>query len=283
MKKKLITPAVAAIVSASAALLSCSAVLAGGPQEMVIMAPSPFDGFYLGGSGSFHLTGFDIDGDLNFVNTVGIPFTFPLASQSGGDSSTDAYGGIRGGFGRVFMRRWYAGVEGFADFGTATGSISNTALPSAPLGTTANLTNKGQVGTDWGVAARLGVLLSPTTLAYAKLGAEWADVKAQISDSESLFGFSFGPFFASSNSSNQSGFLWGFGLEQFVWRDVVSVFAEYTYVSLGSTSTTGAFNFLPNFVPDTTAFIGPQATNKVSANISSFAGGLNFHFGQRWL
>lgn len=286
MKKKLI------FSTAIAALFSASAVLAGGP-EMVVMAPSPFDGFYLGGSGSFHQTGFDIDSNVNIFSNIGIiPFTIPFANQNGGDSSTDAYYGVRGGWGRVFMNRWYAGIEGFADFGNANGSITNSTSPAAALafltpvvlGTSTSLTNSARVGNDWGVAARLGILLSPTTLGYAKLGAEWANVKASVNSGATVFGFPLGPLFSGSNSSDESGFLWGFGVEQFIWRDVVSLFAEYTFVSVGSVSTSNGLNFAGIFEtffnPD--AFSGLLANNTVSADISSFTGGLNFHFGRNW-
>lgn len=260
--------------TAFAALLSSSAVFAGGP-DMMIMPPSPFNGFYIGGSGSFHHTGFENDSNLNLVNNgfFFTPFNVTLASQNGGDTSTDGYYGVRGGWGKVFMNRWYAGVEGFADFGNADGSTSTTLLPTVANGLT--ITNSDHVGTDWGVAARLGMLLSPTTLAYAKLGAEWADVESSVSSN--LFGNTL--FLNSSDSNNESGFLWGFGLEQFIWKNMVSLFAEYTYVSLGSVSSTASFNL----VNPADGFFGFTATNTVTADISSFTGGLNFHFGEDWI
>lgn len=280
MKKSLI------FSTAFSALLSASAVFAGGP-EVIMMPESPFNGFYIGGDGSFHHTGFETSSNVNLVSNItggrfifALPFSVPLATQSGGNTSTDGYYGVHGGWGKVFMNRWYAGIEGFADFGNADGSVTTTVLPTINGG--ASITNSGHVGTDWGVAARLGILLSPTTLGYAKLGAEWADVQSSISSTN--FNQFVNPILSSSSSSNQSGFLWGFGVEQFVWKNMVSLFAEYTYVTLGSQSTTASFNLLPtnNRFPQGT-FFGPQATNSVTADISSFTGGLNVHFGEDWL
>lgn len=268
MKKKLIYS------TAIAALLSASAVLAGGP-EMVVVAPSPFDGFYIGGDGSFHHTGFDINGSLdNVVNNNGIVTTTTLATQNGGDSDTTGYYGVNGGWGKVFMQRWYAGVLGFADFGNSDGSISNTVLPGFPF--TLNLTNSSHIGTTYGVAAKLGRLFSPTTLGYALLGAEWADVRSSVDVSFVNNNGQQTNIASDSNSSTQASFLWGFGVEQFVWRDVVSLFAQYTYANFGTATASDQltyFNFR-NF----SASLG--FNNSSSADLSSFTGGLEFHFGR---
>ena len=84
MKKKLISS------TAIAVLFSASAVLAGGP-EMVIVGPSPFDGFYVGGFGSFQQVGNDIDGQADLVlnknkHNENETTTFKIATQSGGGS-----------------------------------------------------------------------------------------------------------------------------------------------------------------------------------------------------
>lgn len=276
MKKKLIYS------TAIAALFSASAVLAGGP-EMVVMPPSPFDGFYVGGSIGYHHTGFDMTGNLDFVQNV-LPFfpaTINLADQNGGDSANSAYGGVHGGWGRVFAHRYYAGIEGFGDFGSNSGSITTNVVTLPFLaGPLLTVTNSAKVGDDWGVAARLGILLSPTTLAYAKLGVEWADLSSTVSTS--VLGTPLTRLPATTSSSSSSGFLWGFGVEQFVWRDLVSVFAEYTYVNLGSVSTTSSWNFLPGFFFPPPNFFGVQISNNSSADVSSFTGGLNIHFGRNW-
>lgn len=274
MKKKLIYS------TAIAALFSASAVLAGGP-EMVVVAPSPFDGFYVGGDGSFHHTGFDIDGSLdNVFNNNGVVTTTNLATQNGGDSDTTGYYGVNGGWGKVFMNRWYAGVIGFADFGNADGSISNTTQinPFSNNSSSVNLTNSAHIGTTYGVAAKLGVLLSQTTLGYALLGAEWADVKSTVS---STFVNSAGQvtniFPSTSNSSTNASFLWGFGVDQFFWRDVLSVFAQYTYANFDSVNANGQVLVFNNDRRNMSEFL--SFNNNSSADVSAFTGGLEFHFG----
>jgi opacity protein-like surface antigen len=277
MKKKLIYS------TAVAALFSASAIFAGGP-EMVIAAPSPFDGFYVGGTIGLHQTGFDIDGSTDFVlNAFGFNNTLRVASLNGGASDTDAYYGVRGGWGKTFMNRWYGGIEGFAEFGHANGDVTST---TNGFFFTNTFTNSAEVSTTWGVAARLGILLSPTTLAYAKLGAEWADLEACINGNVTS------PFFRNFNSNyangcdsdNKAGFLWGFGAEQFVWSDVVSLFAEFTHTSIGSATTNSPFSILPGFVArDSDSFVGFVFSNSVNTEISQFTGGINFHFRTNWL
>jgi len=272
MKKKLIFVA---------ALFCGSTALAGGP-EMIVVAPSPFNGFYVGGSGSFHQTGFTIDSQTNFVVQdvpSGATSTFVLQTTSGGDTQTDGYYGVRGGWGRVFANRWYAGIEGFGEFGTAKGNVTTTYFPDTPFAIVQD--NDAQVDDDWGVAARLGILLSPTTLGYAKLGAEWAKVKSSI-EQTAMDGTTV--LVNQSTSNTESGFLWGFGVEQFVFKDIVSLFAEYTYTSLGGVTDTSVVNLNDDhdhYHPE--HLFSLTFSNNSTPEISALTGGLNVHFGQNWL
>ncbi len=276
MKKKLISS------TAIALLFSASAVFAGGP-EMVIVGPSPFDGFFIGGFGSFHQVGFDIDGSTVVVkNKNNKTTTHTLATQDGGDTDTTGYYGVRGGWGKVFMNRWYAGVEGFAEFGNADGDISTTVFPSAnSTNGSINFTNSARINTDYGVNARLGALLSPTTLGYAILGAEWANVKACVNGTTDGGNST---FVSSCNSETKPGFLWGFGAEQMIWRSV-SIFAQYTYVDLQSVSVSSTDNMDSHHDDGVSAGdcdhekSGIQFNNSVKTQISAFTGGLIFRFG----
>lgn len=272
------------LIPAIIALFSASAAVAGGP-EMVIMAPSPFDGFYLGGNVSFNHTGFDIDSDTALItSTVSTFTTLPQTALDGGDSSTDAYYGIRGGWGRVYMNRWYGGIEGFASFGNANGNID---LDTFNFGdedeVTASVDLSGHIGTQYGVAGRLGVLLSPTTLAYAKLGAVWASVKASVDAEIVNEETGLVTELADGSSSNtEAAFLWGFGVEQFIYKNAVSLFAEFTYASFGTTTNT-VQQILTQDAVNPNIFTAEQTTTSVSADVSTFTGGLNFHFGRDWI
>ncbi len=281
MKKKLISS------TAIALLFSASAVLAGGP-EMVIVGPSPFDGFYLGGFGSFQQVGNDIDGQANLVITQknSTTTTYKLATQNGGDTDSTGYYGVHGGWGKVFMNRWYGAVEGFAAFGDANNSVTTTVYPEIfSTNNSVTFTNSARVETNWGVNARLGALLSPTTLGYAILGAEWATVKACINGSANTVNGGSSTFVDSCNTSSQPGFLWGFGAEQMIWRNV-SIFAQYTYVNLQNTTVSTMNNFNSHNNDGVAGSgdcdhekSGTQFSNTVSTEISAFTGGLNIHFG----
>lgn len=275
MKKKLISS------TAIALLFSASAVLAGGP-EMVIVGPSPFDGFYLGGFGSFQQVGFDIDGQTDLVvNKKNQTSTFVLATQDGGDTDSTGYGGVLGGWGKVFMNRWYAAVEGFAAFGDADGDVTTTIYPSTTTTSDAiTFTNSARVNTNWGVDARLGALLSPTTLGYAILGAEWANIKACINGTTNGGDTS---FVNNCNSESKPGFLWGFGAEQMVWKNV-SLFAQYTYVNLQSVTVSTSNNMDSNHDRDSVGDCDHDKSaikfsNTVKAEISAFTGGIIVRFG----
>jgi opacity protein-like surface antigen len=288
MKKKLISS------TAIALLFSASAVFAGGP-EMVIVGPSPFDGFYVGGFGSFQQTGFDIDGQTDFVkNKDNKTTTHTLATQSGGDTDSSGYYGVRGGWGKVFMNRWYGGVEGFAAFGNAKGSISTTVFPAEHSDHNSDhdsdhdsdrdsttFTNSARVNTNWGVDARLGTLLSPTTLAYAILGAEWVNIKACV-DGTADGGDT--TFVNGCNSESKPGFLWGFGAEQMIWKNV-SLFAQYTYVNPQKVTVNVSNNVHDDHGGDTVGDCDHdnkssiRFSNTVKSEISAFTGGVNIRFG----
>lgn len=272
-------------LAAFAALFSASA-FAGGP-EMLLPAPNPFDGFFIGGTVSLNQTGYEIDSSLQKFRTKrncskkspGLTTTTTIASQDGGDTDTEVYGGVRGGWGKTFRGRWYGAVEGFGSFGNSDGDISTTLFPGS-TSFSLTQTNDAHVGSQWGVDAKLGLLLSPTTLAYTRLGVIWADVEATIDVNQTVasdapFAPASGNIIDASNQKNQSAFLWGFGLEQFVWGDMVSIFAEYTHANFNSVSVSAQ---LPATTEDFQPSNGIILNNSVKPELSTFTGGVNFHF-----
>ena len=200
-------------------------------------------------------------------------------------ADSTGYYGIHGGWGKVFMNRWYGGIEGFAAFGNADNSVSTTVFPEiTSTSTSVTFTNSASVKTNWGVDARLGTLLSPTTLGYAILGAEWATVKACINGTVNTVNGGNSSFVDSCSSESKPGFLWGFGAEQLVWRNV-SIFAQYTYTELQDVTTSTMNNFkFPNGGDnsgdcDHNNKSGIKFSNTVSTEISAFTGGVNVRFG----
>ena len=126
---------------------------------------------------------------------------------------------------------------------------------------------------DWGIGLKPGILLSEKTLGYAKFAASWARLKSDTTFSGTApiglldqhqdinldngrNNFQNNNEFSSNNCNNNQhhshgrngerdcdvnghntqtkvGFLWGLGVERFVYRNLVSVGAEYTYVKYG--------------------------------------------------
>jgi len=285
MNKKLICTA------AVAALFSASAVFAGAP-DTVMPAPNAFDGFYLGATGSFHHTSFttknNTDLFLNNVPVLDLPLTVtaPILTQNNGGDSTDLFGGFQGGFGKTFNHRWYAGVVGFAEFGDASQTSTTVLLPTLAGILDVSRSTKASVSSDYGVAFKPGVLLSPTTLAYAKLGAVWANIKVNDDVTAALLGINFGPA-PTSGSSTEVAFLWGFGVEQFIYQDVLSLNVEYTFADFGSANADqGTLVIVDNPVVTTgqqPQQIGLNFNSSASAKISALTAGLNVHFGRDWL
>jgi opacity protein-like surface antigen len=256
------------------AFLATSAAFAGGAEIVTAPSANPFNGFYVGGNVGFHQTGFDINGSTTLSSTIVAPrlrpFSVELANQNGGGNSTDGYIGPRIGWGKVFQNRWYTGVEGFADFGKANSSVSATLLPTVDF---VKVTNSAQIGDNYGIAGRFGVLLSPTTLAYTKLGVSWAQIKTSVSF-DTLNNTA-----SNSNKEVKPGFIWGVGAEQFVWKDLVSLYAEYTYESFGSVSTSAT-------LPIAETITGQANLNfnaSSNAAVSAFTGGVNVHFLKNWV
>ncbi len=275
-------------LAAFAALFSASA-FAGGP-EMLLPAPNPFDGFFIGGTVGLNHTGYEMDSSVSSFRKKCLhdpsspTVVTPLISQSGGDTDDEVYGGIRGGWGKTFRGRWYGGVEGFGTFGNSDGEVTQTFFPGNQV-FTATSTNDGHVGDQWGVNAKLGILLSPTTLAYTRLGVIWADVQATIDVDAFVPGLNSSiSILDASNSNNQSAFLWGFGLEQFVWGDMVSIFAEYTHANFNSVNV--STDYPPTVDPTNPPRAGLTFSNSVKPELSTFTGGVNFHFRgpfNRWI
>ena len=326
---------------AVAALITSSAVFAGGPD--ILPPPVYFQGLYVGGTIGGHAA--KVDQTANFSSnqtTIEVPTGFldpetapvllsniDFANADLNTGDINAYGGVQGGANWVWDSRWLVGIVGFwegshglyADSSTNQQStfVNDAIIPDGTSVTnTSNLTLNTQtkIGNDWGVAGKIGMLLSPTTLVYAKLGAIWADISTSASVNGSITGttdvVSTSPGEdpitstintvtnvnggTSSNEDEEVAFLVGGGLEQYVYSNVVTFFIEYNYAQFDSvssgpvgvtTSTTGTSTV--NGSTSTSISQGPTtdnasisaSTNKVRFN--NVLAGFNFYFGQNWL
>lgn len=317
------------------ALMAFSSALAGGP-DIIIVEPNYFNGFYVGGTGALHYGSFsgwtnldDFSGRTAAVGTTASDLTNPIVTiNSFSDGVFDGYGGVQGGFGRVFRifnQKFYAGIQGFGEFGSqevtstvnadATNIISQTDSNSITTGTSSETSNTSttiSIDNDYGAAFKLGYLIAPTTLLYTKIGVVWAEINVSSSFSDttllnttrtdnkgtSVQVTSNSTTFTSSGSSSdtKSAVLLGGGLEQYIYKDMVSLDIEYTYAHYGTVKTSSPiFESNSTFLQTTDNGKVTTQTNSNSnllagtmqtsgtVNVSTLSLGLNVYFGKDWI
>lgn len=267
MKRKLLG------VSVCASCFTAVAAFAGGPE--IVIKPDYFSGFFIGGTGAFHMAGFSTSSSIVALQPVGAGLVafgepqyqetfFPSGTLMSADVDGNAYDGfygVQGGVGKVFNHRWYAGVTGFGEWGSQvnTANAASHSLNqegnigvtpgSALIETVYNSSTTVKISNDYGVAFKPGFLFSPTSMIYGKVGAVWANIKVSNSASgdNAYSAFNVGPELAftrtaaftglSNNTENKLALLLGIGFEQFIYRDVVTLNIEYNYANYGHVST----------------------------------------------
>lgn len=300
-------------------LMSASSAFAGGPD--FIYGSNYFNGFFVGGTGSFHQVGFDGISSVSTPSDIvisGLATNYTIfqsgtiASSSIDGNAYDGYGGVQGGFGKVFANQWYLGVVGFGEWGSQT-NIDNTVLNisnsvtipvinvNSPVLGTQTFSTAVKITNDYGVAGKLGYLVSPSSMVYAKIGAIWANMKISNSyaantsivdnvNGSVLFAISGTASGSSSQEQNKIALLLGAGFEHFIYKNIISLNAEYDYANFG-TIETGPTNLILNAstqnqdgsVTPINAITTPATTQaSASAKVSTFLGGLNFYFGGNW-
>jgi len=227
MKKQLqlslISIAVASLALSSVSFAAKGEGYKGENYKGEAMAPCPQPltlngGFYLGADVGYDMYQAEHEFDFNPAGPDAFS-TDPSLSASGWA------GGLFAGYGMYFNDVWYLGAEVFGAWSGAStthnitfSSVSNTLTNSAKF------ESDGNVGID----VIPGMKLNPATLAYVRLGYNWADLEAQ--DNVTLNGVSID---SSNNSNWQGGFHWGVGIESAFYENW-SVRAEYTYTSFSN-------------------------------------------------
>jgi outer membrane immunogenic protein len=188
--------------------------------EAMAPCPQPLTlngGFYLGAD-----VGYDMYQAEHEFSIDAAPDTFstdPTLSSSGWA------GGLFAGYGMYFNDVWYLGAEVFGAWSGATTTHNVTFATAAnTLTNSAKFDSDGNVGID----VIPGMKLNPATLAYVRLGYNWADLQAQ--DNVTLNGV---PVGSANNSDWEGGFHWGVGIESAFYENW-SVRAEYTYTSFSN-------------------------------------------------
>jgi len=227
MKKQLqlslISIAVASLALSSVSFAAKGEGYKGENYKGEAMAPCPQPltlngGFYLGAD-----VGYDMyQSEHEFAINPAGPDNFstdPTLSASGWA------GGLFAGYGMYFNDVWYLGAE---VFGAWSGASSNHNITFTTTTNTLNENAKFSSDGNVGIDVIPGMKLNPATLAYVRLGYNWADLEAQ--DNVTFDGTSID---SSSNSNWQGGFHWGVGIESAFYENW-SVRAEYTYTSFSN-------------------------------------------------
>jgi outer membrane immunogenic protein len=168
----------------------------------------------------------------------------------GSGSGSNVVGGAQIGCDYQFASNWVVGVQGMFDFGNIRESHPNASFP----GFVDNSSVKDVVT----VTGRIGYLIAPELLGYAKGGGAWARI-----DYNNFFGVSPSE---SANGVDRQGWTVGFGME-WMFAPGWSTFGEFNHMDFGSKSIT--FVAAPGTV-------NPASILSTSLTVNQFLLGVNY-------
>jgi outer membrane immunogenic protein len=142
--------------------------------------------------------------------------------------------------------QWVAGIEGDWGWGKSEDRRAGEVLPGG--GFPFYLTGRGDdsftVKTNWDASlrARLGFLVTPSTLLYATGGVAWLGIEqtSVCGPTDSCTSFGFRPNVI-NHSDTLTGWTIGGGMETMLWRNWL-LRAEYRYADFGSITNTDVHN-----------------------------------------
>lgn len=229
-------------VASSMAMGSFGALADGGPRASIKDSPPPFSwtGFYIGGHLGWHRTD---DGSYlvapNDAATIAFWNTACVTGGScnpnhGGAKGDGAIGGLQAGY-NWQMSNWLIGVEADISGSTSGATHFNQELNTALVGPSNSWRSIATTNVEWvsTVRGRLGVLLSPTFLAYITGGLAVAGVERDWSQAYTNGNGSFNGTTYGRSKTTETGFALGAGAEWALGHKV-TLGAEYLYVGLGS-------------------------------------------------
>ena len=178
---------------------------------------NPLDGFYFGAGGN--LTALNGSADLKYVNPVTSAWSkknYKISSYTPGLTGFAGFGGS--------YQQLYLGSEFFASYAPLE---SKSTIDS---GCSAHLT-RAKIKSDYSLGAdmRFGYLLSPTTMIYALLGANFTQFKVKSDD-----GSGYVPPYLDFNANSPAmtkdevGFMPGVGIESIIYKHL-SLRVQYAY------------------------------------------------------
>ena len=224
-------------VIAAAAIAAFSFVNSASAADMPVKAPlvpviaaDPWTGWYLGASagGRFNKdtwtgTGFEIPALAALLSNRDNPHDF---------NSTSARLGLYGGYNWRVQQMWVVGLE--ADIAWANNKKTSAgSIPGLITATTDSVEMKD--GWDGGLRARLGYLITPSTLLFGTGGVSWMNSEASVSCAGStITSLCTGPNIATFRTDSVSkivvGWTFGGGLETIVMPNWL-LRGEYRYSS----------------------------------------------------
>ena len=202
------------------------------------------DGFYVGLAGGYEAYNMR---QSNSAATAGFASSTsqPVAAQGW-------VGGALAGYGKYLNDMYYLGGELFLNGSSASGSQNSTTSVAA-LGTVSS-SARSSVGASYGFMVLPGIKLSPSTLAYVRLGYSRAYIKQQISVTGGQ---------SAHNNNWSNGFAYGLGMESAVYQNW-SVRGDYTYVSYSS-------------IRSSTSAAGTSASTSVRPSDNQFLVSMIYH------
>jgi len=235
--KKIVIAALAVLGSASAAFAADLPVKALAPPPAPL---TDWSGFYIGVHGGYGWNGTNdwecCRGDLIGTNNI-----------NGGNSWNALKGGLAGGqIGYNWqMNRIVFGVQGDGSWADIKGSAGNPlnlidgrcSFDGTPDQTAECRTTIRAMGN---LTARVGYLVTPSTLIYGKAGINWSSIDFQVLNDIAFGGGCGGEVpgtrFPGYNTVNRvrAGATAGVGIEQRIWNNV-TVFGEYDVMENGGT------------------------------------------------
>lgn len=190
------------------------------------------------------------------TNTAGAAFIPPL--PYGSSDGAAFLGGVQAGCDYQFSGNWVAGVQGMASFGNIKSSNASTDPRLTAFGEFQQSTTRN----IYTATGRLGYLLTPQILGYAKGGGAWSHVDTLV--------FGTIPFFFPSESveSNRAGWTVGGGFE-WMFASKWSAFVEYNYMDFGQRAL--AFTAAPGN-------IGAPSLMQTRLTLQTALAGVNYRF-----
>jgi len=209
--------------------------------------PVSWTGCYVGGN---------VGGGWDRFTTGEVAPAIPYGSNEG----SSVVGGGQTGCDYQFAPQWVVGIQGQAEFGTINSSNAIAAFP----GITAQFSVKN-IET---LTGRVGYLITPSVLAYAKGGAAWAAASG-AGVAPALGGIA-----GETANFTMTGYTVGSGLE-WMFAPGWSVFGEYNYINFGTRNV----NFLSTGLLPGFGAAGTVADfNAIKLTTQTVNAGVNYKF-----